>query len=333
MKSKRFLCHIKRLGNKVATFLKSREVVTFLFFFVLAFFLWYMYSMGTQREITRRIPISYIGIPDNVQLEKELPQELKFVLKDEGKIIWSYQKSLFDTLKIDLTNHFDQNDALEIKFEEHFQKILTLLSPTTKVIELNPSYFTSKYIRLYSKSVPVVTSNVIKLAPQHVATRHKRIGRYNILSLSRTNNRNLRQDQDHCRQHPKATRRQHQSPNGQRHHPSRDVHRERGHSAYHSRKSTTKHQSPHIPIRNKNSLQCRPKPLQFRNRIHFPCHIRLQRHPPQPQQKHSHTTTRLHLRLYLQHPTPPSRSGIYNRKLTPSPLSRITLYYLPQFFT
>ena len=168
MKSKRFLCHIKRLGNKVATFLKSREVVTFLFFFVLAFFLWYMYSMGTQREITRRIPTSYIGIPDNVQLEKELPQELKFVLKDEGKIIWSYQKSLFDTLKIDLTNHFDQNDALEIKFEEHFQKILTLLSPTTKVIELNPSYFTSKYIRLYSKSVPVVTSNVIKLAPQHV---------------------------------------------------------------------------------------------------------------------------------------------------------------------
>ena len=168
MKSQRFLYHIKRQGNKVATFLKSREVVTFLFFFVLAFFLWYMYNIGTQRETTRRIPISYIGVPDNVQLEKEFPEELKFVLKDEGKIIWSYQKSHFDTLKIDLTNHFNDNNSIEIKFDEQFQKILSLLSPTTKVVELNPGYFTSKYIRLYSKSVPVVTSNVIKLAPQHV---------------------------------------------------------------------------------------------------------------------------------------------------------------------
>ena len=168
MKSQRFLYHIKRQGNKVATFLKSREVVTFLFFFVLAFFLWYMYNIGTQREISRRIPISYIGVPDNVQLEKELPEELKFVLKDEGKIIWSYQKSHFDTLKIDLTAQFDDNSPIEIKFDEQFQKILSLLSPTTKVVELNPGYFTSKYIRLYSKLVPVVTSNVIKLAPQHV---------------------------------------------------------------------------------------------------------------------------------------------------------------------
>ena len=168
MKSQRFLYHIKRQGNKVATFLKSREVVTFLFFFVLAFFLWYMYNIGTQREISRRIPISYIGVPDNVQLEKELPEELKFVLKDEGKIIWSYQKSHFDTLKIDLTAQFDDNSPIEIKFDEQFQKILSLLSPTTKVVELNPGYFTSKYIRLYSKLVPVVTSNVIKLSPQHV---------------------------------------------------------------------------------------------------------------------------------------------------------------------
>ena len=168
MNSKRFLVYIKRQRNKVATFLKSRDVVTFLFFFILAFFLWYMYNIGTQREISRRIPITYIGIPDNVQLEKELPKELKFVIKDEGKIIWSYRKSQFDTLRINLTNHFSENNTLEIKFEEQFKQILSQLSPTTKVMELNPGYFTSKYIILYSKSVPVVTSNIIKLAPQHV---------------------------------------------------------------------------------------------------------------------------------------------------------------------
>ena len=73
-----------------------------------------MYNIGTQREISSRIPISYVGIPENVQLEKKLPQKLKFIIKDEGKIIWSYPKSLFDTLKIDLTNHFNENNTLEI---------------------------------------------------------------------------------------------------------------------------------------------------------------------------------------------------------------------------
>ncbi len=168
MNFKRFLVHIKRQENKVATFLKSRDVVTFFFFFLLAFVMWYMYSIGTQREISRKIPISYIGIPDDVKLDSPLPNKLGFVLKDEGKTIWSYKKNLFDTLTIDLSETFNQNKTVELKFEEQFKQILSQLSPTTKVVELTPNYFTTKYIRLYSKIVPVVTSNVITLAPQHV---------------------------------------------------------------------------------------------------------------------------------------------------------------------
>ena len=168
MNFKRFLAYIKRQGNKVATFLKSRDVVTFLFFFLLAFFMWYMYSIGTQREISRKIPIKYVGIPEDIQLDKPLPEKLGFVIKDEGKIIWSYKKNLFDTLVVDLSETFEQNKTLELKFEEQFQKILAHLSPTTKIVELAPNYFTTPYIRLYSKSVPVVLSNAVKMAPQHV---------------------------------------------------------------------------------------------------------------------------------------------------------------------
>ncbi len=168
MNFKRFLAYIKRQGNKVATFLKSRDVVTFLFFFLLAFFMWYMYSIGTQREISRKIPIKYVGIPEDIQLDQPLPKKLGFVIKDEGKIIWSYKKNLFDTLVVDLSETFEQNKTLELKFEEQFQKILAHLSPTTKIVELAPNYFTTPYIRLYSKSVPVVLSNAVKMAPQHV---------------------------------------------------------------------------------------------------------------------------------------------------------------------
>lgn len=127
-----------------------------------------MYSIGTQREISRKIPIKYVGIPEDIQLDKPLPEKLGFVIKDEGKIIWSYKKNLFDTLVVDLSETFEQNKTLELKFEEQFQKILAHLSPTTKIVELSPNYFTTPYIRLYSKSVPVVLSNAVKMAPQHV---------------------------------------------------------------------------------------------------------------------------------------------------------------------
>ena len=73
MNIQRFLEYIKRQGNKVATFFKSRDVVTFLLFFLLALFMWYSYTASTQREISKKIPIKYIGIPQNVSLEKRLP--------------------------------------------------------------------------------------------------------------------------------------------------------------------------------------------------------------------------------------------------------------------
>lgn len=168
MNIQRFLEYIKRQGNKVATFFKSRDVVTFLLFFLLALFMWYSYTASTQREISKKIPIKYIGIPHNVSLEKRLPYTLKFVIKDQGKTIWNYKNSLFDTLTIDLSNHFNNNNILEIRYEEHINKISSLLSPSTKITELTPGYFQSSYIKLHTKQVPVVTSNVIKLAPQHV---------------------------------------------------------------------------------------------------------------------------------------------------------------------
>ena len=167
MNSKRFLVHIKRQTNKVATFLRSRNVVTFFLFFLLASFMWYFYSAGTEREVNRNIPINYIGIPEDIALEKDLPQTIKFIIKDKGETLWSYNKSLFDTLHIDLTNQF-KNNNLEIRFEEHFNKILSQLSPTTKIVELTPGYYKSSYTVLHSKVVPVVTSNVIKLESQHV---------------------------------------------------------------------------------------------------------------------------------------------------------------------
>ena len=163
------LDNIKLQINKVATFLISRDVVTFLLFLFFAFFLWYMYSIGTKREINHKIAINYTGIDDNVLLDKKLPKTLKFTIKDEGKNIWEYNKSILDTIEIDLTEPFKaNNNTIEVKYEEYLKKLLPQLSPSAEMIKLSPNYFSSSYIHLHTKSVPVMTSNNIKLAPQHI---------------------------------------------------------------------------------------------------------------------------------------------------------------------
>ena len=116
MNLQRFLAYIKRQIKKVATFLISRDVVTFCLFFLFAFILWFSYSLDSQREANINIPIKYIGIPENIQFEKNLPNNLLFTIKDKGKTIWSYHKLLSDTLEIDLTNQFNETNTLEIKY-------------------------------------------------------------------------------------------------------------------------------------------------------------------------------------------------------------------------
>lgn len=168
MNRKRISIATKSLRRKVAAFFKSEDVVTFLFFLVLASFLWLMHSSGTQREMRSRTDIRYIGIPENIKMNKPLPKQIEFVIKDEGKQLWSYFSHSFDSLTVDLSQQFAADNKIEIEFDVYMQKILAQLSPTAKIMELTPSYFSSSYSTLNVKQVDIILSTPIRLNPQYV---------------------------------------------------------------------------------------------------------------------------------------------------------------------
>lgn len=171
MDSKTTYTFIKEQWEKVATFFKTKNVVTFLLFLLLASGLWLMHSTSSQREMRSKAIIKYTGIPSYVVLNDDLPQKIEYMVKDENKQLWNYFSYSFDTLTINLSDQFEKgNNILEIEYETHLHKLITQFSPTSKITDLTPNVFTTTYITLQTKKVPLKLKGKVRINPQYVLT-------------------------------------------------------------------------------------------------------------------------------------------------------------------
>ena len=73
----------KNLFGKGIHFLK-RDVVSFAFFLLLSFFLWYLNSLRKDIEIEIRYPVRYINPPAGKVASGDLPENLVFSIKGPG---------------------------------------------------------------------------------------------------------------------------------------------------------------------------------------------------------------------------------------------------------
>jgi hypothetical protein len=71
------------LFGKGIHFLK-RDVMSFAFFLLLSFFLWYLNSLRKEIEIEIRYPVRYINPPAGKVASGDLPQNLVFNIKGPG---------------------------------------------------------------------------------------------------------------------------------------------------------------------------------------------------------------------------------------------------------
>ena len=78
---------IKRKNDffrKIKNLLISKDALVFLLFLVLSGTFWFVQSLDKQRETTLKIPVDYMGIPEDVELENKLPQRIEIKVRDEG---------------------------------------------------------------------------------------------------------------------------------------------------------------------------------------------------------------------------------------------------------
>lgn len=163
------LNRIKTIIKKVAKVFFTRDTVTFLLFLCLASAFWFMHSIGTRRALAATAHLVYVGIPADVLITNELPQEITFSIKNEGQKLMSYYlNSSPDTLIVDLTNRFKKSGQVIYDVQTLKNDIQSRLPELSQVEALNPGFITLHYVRLSSKQLPVRLQDAIPLASQYV---------------------------------------------------------------------------------------------------------------------------------------------------------------------
>lgn len=154
----------KTIIKKVAKVFFTKDTATFLLFLCIASAFWLMHTIGTRRAMTVSLNLVYVGVPNDVLITTELPQQITFSLKNEGQKLMSYYlRADDDTLVIDLSNRFDGSGQVTYDMQLLKNEIQRRLPESSQIEDLTPELLTLNYLKLNQKMLPVRLSGPIPL--------------------------------------------------------------------------------------------------------------------------------------------------------------------------
>ena len=172
MKISSIFNNIKSTIKEVIAFFKKKDVITFLFFLLFSFILWYM-NTSSDDEIEKNYVIytNYVGIPKNIYIEEKLPDHIKYTLRGKRKELNKYKQS--DTITINLSNYLSSeeskvNNKVDISFLEIINTFIAKKTSELTPTETQPLSFSSAFKILNTKNVPILLKENIKVESQYI---------------------------------------------------------------------------------------------------------------------------------------------------------------------
>lgn len=172
MKISSIFNNIKSTIKEVIAFFKKKDVITFLFFLLFSFILWYM-NTSSDDEIENNYVIytNYVGIPENIYIEEKLPDHIKYTLRGKRKELNKYKQS--DTITINLSNYLSSeeskvNNKVDISFLEIINTFIAKKTSELTPTETQPLSFSSAFKILNTKNVPILLKENIKVESQYI---------------------------------------------------------------------------------------------------------------------------------------------------------------------
>lgn len=172
MKISSIFNNIKSTIKEVIAFFKKKDVITFLFFLLFSFILWYM-NTSSDDEIEKNYVIytNYVGIPENIYIEEKLPNHIKYTLRGKRKELNKYKQS--DTITINLSNYLSSeeskvNNKVDISFLEIINTFIAKKTSELTPTETQPLSFSSAFKILNTKNVPILLKENIKVESQYI---------------------------------------------------------------------------------------------------------------------------------------------------------------------
>ena len=154
--------------RKIKNRLFTKDMLIFLFFLVLAGTFLFVHSLDQQRETTLNIPVDFMGIPDDVEVENVLPSQIEIKIRDEGLTLMKYNTKSTVPLALDLDRVYFAKGKILISADQLKNRISRYVLPTTAVLGIKPDSIVIMYHKLTSKNLPVKFRGKINLSPQYI---------------------------------------------------------------------------------------------------------------------------------------------------------------------
>ena len=146
---------------------KSSDVLTYLFFVVLASCIWFAYAMNTFRKVHYTVPITYVGMANNVVLSDSLAHEITIEVMDKGSSLRTYARHPL-MLHFNVADQTTKREGRVVISAEDLRRATgVLLQGTTSLLSIQPDMIEGPYYRQQEKTVPVLFSGSYRAAQQY----------------------------------------------------------------------------------------------------------------------------------------------------------------------
>ena len=137
--------------------IKSKEFLVFLFFFMVSGFFWLMLAVKDETEKELSIPIVVVNIPKNVVLTESETDTLKVFVRDYGYNIIKYDFKEIKPVEINFSSFNKGDDGkLTLSNAELEKQVRDKLEKSAQLLSMKPEKLDIYYNYGESKMVPVV---------------------------------------------------------------------------------------------------------------------------------------------------------------------------------
>ncbi len=155
--------------QKLKSFLISKDVLSFLLFFLMSAIFWFVNALDKNREITLRVPLQLINLPKEVNVTKNLPDFITVDIKDVGVNLFTYSDPKLKPLNISLSNYrYGKQGQIQIDAATLNRYLQSYFLQTTQIISFRPDTLLIEYEKLFEKKVPVKIKASIETKHQYM---------------------------------------------------------------------------------------------------------------------------------------------------------------------
>ena len=163
---------LRLLGENVRTFLlskKSREVLVFIFFFIVSAGFWLLQTLNDTYDTTLKLHLKLKNVPDGVIITTELPEDIHISVRDKGTSLFRYylQRATLGTVSLDFKTYDTgaSSSRVIVPHADVMKSIVPLLESSTRVLGMRPDTLEFYFSRGVKKRVPVLFKGRVETDP------------------------------------------------------------------------------------------------------------------------------------------------------------------------